>query len=295
MAVSSSNFGVLLEPGLRKVFYESYTELPEQFPQVFKVMTSKKAKETDQHVAGLGEWEEKESMGSISYEAINLGDDVVYTHTEYAKGCQVERKLVDDEMYSVIKKLPKSLGKGGRVKVEKNAADVLNNGFTNTGYDGVALFSDSHPLRGNSGGTCDNLASGALNEVNLQAALLLARRQVDDAGLKIQCMPKKLIIPADLEFKATVLLQSSNQVDSANNNINSVKGKLRMVIMDYLTSATAWFLQDDSFDNLIFWHRIRPEFNRETNFDTHIQKYSGYMRSSQGYSSWRGLVASTGL
>ena len=48
MAVSSANFGVLLEPGLRKVFYESYTELPEQFPQVFKVMTSKKAKETDQ-------------------------------------------------------------------------------------------------------------------------------------------------------------------------------------------------------------------------------------------------------
>lgn len=294
MPISSSNFGKLLEPGLRKVFFETYKELPEQFPSVFQVKNSKKAKETDQHIAGLGLWEEKESMGAIKYEEILPGDDVEYTHTEYAKGCQVERKFVDDEMYDTIRKLPKSLARGGRARVEQNAADVLNNGFTNTGYDGKALFANDHPLRGNAGGTCGNLASGALADATLKSALILARSQVDDAGIKIQCKPTKLIIPPDLEYTGIEVLQSQQKSGTDLNDINSVRGRLKLVIMDYLTSATAWFLQDPQFDNLIFWWRVRPEFNRERNFDTHIQKYSGYMRCSQGYSEWRGMVGSQG-
>ena len=40
------NFSALLEPKLRKVFYETYDELPEQFSKVYNVNTSKKSKET---------------------------------------------------------------------------------------------------------------------------------------------------------------------------------------------------------------------------------------------------------
>ena len=46
-----SNFGRLLEPGLRKIFFETYGEVPEQFSKIYKVNTSKKASETD---FGLG-------------------------------------------------------------------------------------------------------------------------------------------------------------------------------------------------------------------------------------------------
>jgi hypothetical protein len=38
----STNFGQLLEVGLRKIFFETYDELPEQFPQVFNVESSDK-------------------------------------------------------------------------------------------------------------------------------------------------------------------------------------------------------------------------------------------------------------
>jgi len=292
--ISSSNFGKLLEPGLRKVFFQTYNEIPEQYPWVFQVKTSKKAKEEDYHVAGLGEWPEKESMGSIQYEEILPGEEVTYIHKEYAKGCQVERKMIDDEMYDVIRKLPKALARGGRTTVEKTAASILNNGFSDTGYDGVALFSDSHPLYGNAGGTGSNLASGALNDTNLKDALVLARNQVDDAGLKIACKPTRLVVPPDLEFTAIELLQSTQKPGTADNDINSVRGRLKVVVLDYLTSATAWFLQDPNFDNLIFFWRVRPEFNREKNFDTMIQKYIGYLRFSCGYSDWRGLVGSQG-
>ena len=39
----SENFGKLLYPGLRKVFFETYDELPEQYSKVYNVLTSNSA------------------------------------------------------------------------------------------------------------------------------------------------------------------------------------------------------------------------------------------------------------
>jgi len=293
MPVASSNFGVLLEPGLRKVFFQSYKDLPEQFSVLFTVKTSKKAKETDYHIAGIGEWDVKESMGAPTSDVIRPGDDVVYTHDEYGKQCQIERKFVDDEMYDVIQKIPKSLGKGARQKPEKISAEVLNGGFANTGYDGVSLFSNSHPRRGAIGGTVDNLHSGALSDATLKTGLTLGRKMTDDAGMKIEWKGKRLVIPADLEFTAIKITQSPLESDTTDNNVNALKG-ITPFVWDYLTSATAWFLQDPSFESLIFWWRIRPEFNKDKEFTTMLASWLGYERFSCGYSDFRGWIGSPG-
>ena len=42
----SANFGKLLEPGLRKIFFETYDEVPEHFSKVYNVETSNSATET---------------------------------------------------------------------------------------------------------------------------------------------------------------------------------------------------------------------------------------------------------
>jgi phage major head subunit gpT-like protein len=296
--ITEVSFAILLEPKLRKVFFEGYDELPEQYTKCFKVRTSKKGKETDYHVAGLGLWPEKESAGSIDYEDINPGLEVQYIHKEYAKGTQIERRFVDDELYGVIERIPRSHGRGGRATVETIAAKVLNDSFTVNGYDGVPMVSDSHPLFGNNGGTCSNKVTGALDPANtapLENALILARNTVDDAGLKIQCKPTKIIIPEDLEFKVARILESTQQPGTADNDTNVLRGKLQPVVLDYLTSATAWWIQDPRFDNLVFFWRVKPEYKREENFDTMVAKYRGYMRFVAGYSDWRGMVGSTGI
>lgn len=288
--VSSSNFALLLEPKLREIFFETYDEIPEQFPQVFKVKDSKKAQETDFHMAGVGLWEEKESMGSVAYETIEPGLTATYIHKEYAKGIQVERKFVDDEQYDQIDKLPASIARKGRTSVDITAAAVLNNGFSVNGYDNVPLISDSHPLTKSASLGDNALGNTALDDAGLKAGLLLARKTVDENGHRIGCNPKKCIVPADLEFTLLTLLQSTNIVGSDYNNINVLKGRLDPVVMDYLTDPNNWYLQDPNLSELIFFWRIRPEFNRETDFDTMIAKYIGYMRYSVGYSNWRGIV-----
>ena len=301
------NFGKLLEPGLRKLFYETFDEVPEQYSKIFKVHNSKKAREVDYGLGAMPLWSEfgtainadltgsavgETDMPSVNYVTIPAGLERVYVHKEFAQGFQVERKMVDDEQYGVINKMPKDLARAGRYKVEMDAVSVLNNGFTNTGYDKKALFATDHPLL--SGGTCSNLIEGELSVENLKKAIIAMRNFKDEAGKKVVYKADTLIVPPALEFKAIELLNSINQADSELNNVNSLKGKLKIVVLDFLESDTAWFVMDSSRHELNFFWRVRPEFKQAEDFDTLVAKYRGYMRYSYGYSDYRGIVGSKG-
>ena len=301
------NFGKLLEPGLRKLFYETFDEVPEQYSKVFKVHNSKKAREVDYGLGAMPVWSEfgtaikndltgtavtTGEMPSVNYVTIPAGLERVYVHKEFAQGFMVERKFVDDEQYNVINKMPKDLARAGRYKVETDACSLLSGGFTNTGYDSKPLFSASHSLL--SGGSCSNLVTGELNQENLQKAILLMKNIKDEAGKKVVFKADTLVIPPALEFRAIELLNSTNQPDGELNNINSIKGKLKIVVLDFLTTDTEWYVMDSSRHELNFFWRVRPEFKREEDFDTLVSKYRGYMRYSYGYSDWRGIVGSKG-
>ena len=304
------NFGKLLEPGLRKLFYETFDEVPEQYSKIFKVHNSKKAREVDYGLGAMPLWSEfgtainanltgtaveGTEMPSVNYVTIPAGLERVYVHKEFAQGFQVERKMVDDEQYGVINKMPKDLARAGRYKVEIDAASVLNKGFTNTGYDGKALFAKDHPLLKGGGATCSNLIEGELNVENLKKAIIAMRNFKDEAGKKVVYKADTLIVPPALEFKAIELLNSINQADSELNNVNSLKGKLKIVVLDFLDSDTAWFVMDAARHELNFFWRVTPEFKQAEDFDTLVAKYRGYMRYSYGYSDYRGIVGSKGI
>ena len=302
-----ANFGKLLEPGLRKLFYETFDEVPEQYSKIFHVKKSKKAREVDYGLGAMPIWSEfgtaiKENltgtavttgeMPTVPYATIPAGLERIYVHKEFAQGFMVERKMVDDEQYGVIEKMPKDLARAGRYKVEMDAVSLLENGFSNTGYDKKPLFAKDHPLL--SGGTCSNLIEGELNVENLQKAIIAMRSIKDEAGKKVVYKADTLIVPPVLEFKAIELLNSINQADSELNNVNSLKGKLKIVVLDFLESDTAWFVMDSSRHELNFFWRVRPEFKQAEDFDTLVAKYRGYMRYSYGYSDYRGIVGSKG-
>ena len=53
-----ANFGKLLEPGLRKLFYETFDEVPEEYSKIFHVKNSKKAREVDYGLGSMPIWSE---------------------------------------------------------------------------------------------------------------------------------------------------------------------------------------------------------------------------------------------
>jgi phage major head subunit gpT-like protein len=313
MAVQQGNYGRLLEPGLRKIFFETYQEKPEQFSQVFKVQASDKAIETDFRMGGFGLFDVKDSMGSVVYQEPTGTKPLQYIHQEFASGYIVERKLIDDEQYNTINKMSQSLARAARATVETQAASVLNNAFSGsyTGFDGKALIATDHVRL--DGGSMSNLLqtaygagaiNGALTDQNLKAALVQARAQVDDRGILIQCQPTVLVVPPALEYTARTLVGGTNLsvlgtglVSGGTTDATTAKNTLpplKIVVMDYLTSSTAWFLLDPTIAQLNFFWRKKLEFKNMEDFDTMQAKYRAYMRFSCGWSDYRGIVGSKG-
>ena len=105
-----ANFGKLLEPGLRKLFYETFDEVPEEYSKIFHVKNSKKAREVDYGLGSMPIWSEfgkainkdlkgtavtTEEMPKVPYVTIPAGLERIYVHKEFAQGFMVERKMVD--------------------------------------------------------------------------------------------------------------------------------------------------------------------------------------------------------
>lgn len=295
MAISTgvTNYGKLLEPGLRKIIFETYNEKPEQFSKVFNVVSSKKAIETDARMGGFSLFNEKATLDASEYEDLTSLDTVQYKHVTYAKGFIVEKELVDDEQYGQIRKAAQALARAARSTVEVKAASVLNNAFTTSAdnWKGEALVSSTHSLLG--GGTSSNyLGTLALTEPNLELAFKLAREQVDERGLKIQMNPNLLIVPPSLEFTAEKLAKSIQLPGTDQNDINPLRGRFQIIVLDYLTDPNNWFLADTSMMPLNFFWREKMSFKSENDFDTDAAKYKARMRFSYGWTDWRGIIGS---
>lgn len=306
----SSNFQKLLEPGLRKIFFESYKELPEQYSTIYNMNTSKKAKETDYGMGAFSDWVERtDELDTVAYAKLSAGQERTYTHKAFTKGFIIGRELYDDEQYGQMKKMSKALARAGRAKVEKDAMLPLIQGFGGAGattgvtytiYDGKPLFSNEHPLVDHATKKGKNLATGALTEANLKLALKIMRETVDEAGALVQFTPDTLVVPPALEHVAKVIINSSQIPGNGNNDVNTVKGALKIKVMDYLGASaggsdTAWYIMDSSRHELNFFWRVKPEFKGDENFDNFTAKYRGYMRYSFGVSDWRGIIGSTGI
>lgn len=302
---TETNFGKLLEPGLRKIFFETYDELPEQFSKIYNVGKSTKAREHDWGIGAFSDWEKRASqLDTVAYDTLSPGLDRTYVHDAFTKGFMVTREMYDDEQYRQLEKLPKAMARAGRAKVEKDAMTPLLNGFktANPIYDGKPLFANDHPLLDHATIVGKNLLTGPLNDVNLKASLQKVRETVDEAGGLIQMKATRLIIPPALEDTAIRLLGSDRTIGGNLNDTNKFlkASGLEIVVLDYLGAAaggsdTHWFLQDASRHELNFFWRIKPEFKWEESFDDFVQKYRGYMRYSYGVSDWRGLYGSTGV
>lgn len=296
MASMKPAFGDLLEPGLRKIFDDKYSEIPEIFSQIFKVNTSSNESERDSAVTGFGLLTQTAEGGAISYEDPIQMYDVSYVHLKYTKGFKVSEELYEDDRYNIINKKPQALARAARRTTEYLASSVLNNAFSSgTGGDAKYLCSTAHPRA--DGGTAQSNASATgitLTEANLNTGLLAMRGQLDDKGMKIQAKANVIIVPPALEKTAQILTKSQLRPGTGDNDFNYYEGLLKIITWDWLSSSTAWFLLDSTLHELNWFWRVRPEFKQDNAFDTGYALYKTRMRCSKGWSDWRGVWGSKG-
>jgi phage major head subunit gpT-like protein len=263
--------------------------LPEgQRENLFGIEKSNKAVEYDLGIGGTGDLVEFD--GTISYDDFKQQYRTSYSHKEWVKGMKIERKLVDDDLYSIINKRPAQLALVAKRTAEKHASSLFNNAFSTsvfTGGDGLSLCSTAHTYVGTDT-TVSNSGTTALSATAVEATRLLMRAYTDETDNLLVARGDTLLVPPNLEETAWEIVNASGKMDTADNNPNFNKGKYRIIVWDYLGDSNNWFMIDSKMAKMYckWFNRIPTEFNKDKDFDTYISKWSVYARYSYGFSSW---------
>lgn len=294
---STGNFAELLYPGLAKIWGHEYNEYETLYTQFFDIMKSDQAFEKEQGVTTLPVAGIKDEGDEISFQQMYQGFQKEYKHLTYALGLAVTREMVEDDKYNYISQGPKFLAKSMRELEEIVHTNILNNGFTAgfTGADGQTLFSTSHPLV--AGGTFSNRPTVAadLSETSMEDAVIAVGYFRDDQNKRINAKVKGIVVPTDLRFVATKILETKYNVGTNNNDVNVISNMgIKPVITNYLTDTDAWFLVTDVPNGLRGYVRREAEVERFNDDRTQNLNIVSTKRFSAGWTDPRGVYGSPG-
>lgn len=301
--MTTVNTGVIakaLWPGLNNLFGQSYNEHDMECMALFDTQSSDKNYEETVLFAGLGLAPAKGEGASITYDAEKQGYTARFINVTYALGMQITEEAVEDDQYRTLgERRTRLLGRSMRQTKENVAANVYNNGFSNTGPDGVAMLSASHPTQA---GNQSNLLTVAadLSEASLEDLCIQIGNALDDRGLRIALNARSLHIPNELEFIASRILNSVQQSGTANNDINALREMSKfpggVYVNHYFSDSDAFFIRTDMPEGqgMLHFNRVPVSFAEDNDFDTGNIRFKARERYSFGYDDWRGVFGTPG-
>jgi hypothetical protein len=301
MAISRAQLLKELLPGLNALFGMEYKTYGEEHKEIYETETSERSFEEETKLAGFSAAPVKNEGAAIAYDNAQEAWTARYNHETIAMGFSITEEAMEDNLYdSLAARYTKSLARAMSFTKQVKAASILNNGFNSafTYGDGQALFSTAHPLI--SGGTNSNRPATAadLNETSLEAAVIQIAGWTDERGLLIAAKPRKLIVPPQLQFVATRLLETSLRVGTTDNDINALKNNGSIpegyTVNHFLTDTNAWFLTTDVPNGLKHFVRVPLATSMDADFDTGNNRYKARERYSFGVSDPLGMFASPG-
>jgi hypothetical protein len=290
-----------LLPGLNALFGLEYAKYGEEHKEIYETETSERSFEEETKLSGFSAAPVKNEGSAISYDNAQEAWTARYTHETIALGFSITEEAIEDNLYdSLSARYTKALARAMYYTKEVKAAAVLNNGFSSsvTYGDGQPLFSTSHPLV--SGGVNSNrpATNADLNETSLENAVIQIAAWTDERGLLIAAKPRKLVVPPNLMFTATRLLQTELRVATADNDVNALKmmGSIPegYTVNHYLTDTNAWFLTTDVPNGLKHFIRTPMQNSMDGDFDTGNVRYKARERYSFGVSDPLGIFGSPG-
>ena len=301
MAISRAQLAKELEPGLNALFGMEYARYENEHAEIFETEASERAFEEEVLIVGFGNARDKSEGQGVAYDQASEGFTARYTHETVALAFALTEESVEDNLYDRLgarytKALARSMAHTKQVK----AANVLNNAFSSsfTGGDGKSLVATDHPLAG--GGTFSNRPSAFadLNETSLENALISISTFVDDRNMILALQGTKLVVPPQLQFVADRLLETPGRVETADNDINSIRnmGLLPQgyAVNHFLTDTDAFYILTDCPDGFKHFERSPIATSMEGDFNTGNVRYKARERYSFGFSNPRAVFASQG-
>jgi len=301
MAISRAQLLKELLPGLNALFGLEYAKYGEEHKEIFENETSDRSFEEETKLSGFGSAPVKSEGASIEYDNAQEAFTARYTHETVAMGFAITEEAIEDNLYdSLSSRYTKALARAMAYTKQVKAASILNNAFNSsfTFGDGVELCSTAHPLVNGATNSNEPSTPADLNETSLEAAIIQIGGWTDERGLLIASQAKKLIIPSNLQFVATRLLETEGRVATADNDLNALRSNGSIpegyAINHYLTDTDAWFLMTDVPNGLKHFTRSPMSTSMDADFDTGNSRYKARERYSFGVSDPLGIFGSAG-
>jgi len=298
MAITAAEFQLLLEPKLSNIWHDPLPAEADVYPKLFNVRDMNKNTITDARMAGFGSLQAQDDGDEIVYDDPIAPQSKSYTYAVKGLGYKIQDRIWRYDLYGEVERFEQDLMDSAKDDAETAGASIFNNGFgtTNTGFDGLALFSASH-TRMDGGATQANKASTdeALSLSALHNALIQIDKWKNERGRPRTWTPKNLVVPSDLMIVADELLLSSLKPGTALNDSNVIsRFDLSKIRWKYLTSTTAFFIGCDKHDLNFFW-AFRPETGMKTEFDSETIKRKVRQGRVAGFGNWTGYWGSDGV
>ena len=301
MAISRSQLLKELLPGLNALFGLEYSKYGEEHKEIFETESSDRSFEEETKLSGFGTAPTKSEGAAIEYDNAQEAWTARYTHETVAMGFAITEEAIEDNLYdSLSARYTKALARAMAYTKQVKAASVLNNAFdSNFTYgDGKELCATDHPLVNGGDNSNTPAVAADLNETSLEAAVIQIGQWTDERGLLIAAQPKKLIIPSNLQFVATRLLETEGRVGTADNDVNALSNNGSIpggyAINHYLTDTDAWFLTTDIPNGLKHFVRAKMATSMDADFDTGNSRYKARERYSFGVSDPLAIFGSPG-
>lgn len=279
--------------------------------------TSKRWGEKSITMGGLGDFQAKTEGAAATQDEYEQGYEKFVEHATFALEVEISKELKDDNMLDDAKQKTINLVQAykrtrARLATQAitgavgSATSISFNGATidiTTG-DGLALFNEAHTLKSVSGTTQCNYFSDVLGSTTavLNKASNKMRNFKDDRGNVLGFLPDTLILPGnDPEYEDFVkrVIGSDGEVGSNNNDINTQRGKWKLVVdpewtptisatnhpVILLSSEAAKAIQGTKFFD-------RTKLDIATDVDVHSRNltYNGFARMSITHPNWRHMM-----
>lgn len=293
MAQVRSDFAEGMKKQGYKYYYEMRDSLPEVHPALFREETLDAAWVQWTTIVEDAEPTEKTSENADAPVTDTVEGFTIYMRARtFHKAKKWSKEAVRDHqrIENLVMKYVQNQARGSHSKREKFYAGFFNYGGLTAGrddtfdngisgnvtdpsgdgvYDGTAaspipFFALTGAPRTNKNGTTYyNSITGALNEGNLETALILLEytNAKSERDIQFDQMADTLLVPTHLDRTARKLIESPGTASEVHEGvINPYHNRMKVVVWKFLTDTNAWFV-GIAKQGIVMGKRQEPEIN----------------------------------
>lgn len=299
------------------------------------VQKSKRWGEKSTTIGGLGDYMVKDEGTDAAKDYFAEGYSKFIEHITFSKSVFISKEMVDDNQIAEMKSRAINLVQSYKRTRAKLLSEALTTsvGSTKTmtfggksgidigGADNLALFNSAHTLKNSPRALASTLPVGGItgdvlpnvcetqsnlfsNAFGTDAVMLnrlanIMRNFKDDGGEVLGLEADTVVVPGNrpaLEDMVKRIIGSDGEVGSNNNDINTQRGKWKLVV-DYLwtpASGNPYIIMSSQANKDLLGTRLydRTPLDVENEIKTESRNlvYNGFARIGVGFTNWRHVL-----